>query len=69
LPQPRLIQHRVVFDLIARDRGLDVLDHGLEQRGVEIGDADGAVRPSCLSFISVSKISGRFMFRDGQCTR
>ena len=42
LAQPGLVQHDMVFDLVAGDRGADVLDHGLQQRNVEIGDADGA---------------------------
>src|SRR6185312_10820150 len=41
----RLVEHRVIFDLIAGDRRLQVLDHGLEQRDVEIGNPDGARAP------------------------
>ena len=35
----------MVFDLVAGDRGLDLFDHGLQQRNIEIGNADGAGTP------------------------
>ena len=40
----------MIFDLVAGDRRLDLLDHGFQERNVEIGDADGAGTALLLQF-------------------
>ena len=59
----------MIFDLVAGDRRLDLLDYGLQERNIEIGNPDGAGAALLFQFSSVSNMAGRFMFLAGQCTR